>query len=108
MPTFASHQHQSPQRASSAVVLPRSALAAGRQPHPFHQLQRTIGNQAVLRLQAKLAIGPPADAFEQEADRVADHVMRTAAPQVQKYPARGRPSFLQARAPFFLWCRLLA
>lgn len=54
-------------------------------------LQRTIGNQAVGRLlkgtgfrgqgiglgvQAKLRIGQPNDVYEQEADRVADTVMR--------------------------------
>jgi hypothetical protein len=45
-------------------------------------LQRTIGNQAVQRLiknrtiQAKLKIGQPNDKYEQEADRVADKVMR--------------------------------
>ncbi|HEY9206912.1 MAG TPA: DUF4157 domain-containing protein [Candidatus Methanoperedens sp.] len=46
-------------------------------------LQRTIGNQAVQRLiktgalQAKLRIGQPGDIYEQEADRVAEQVMRT-------------------------------
>ena len=45
-------------------------------------LQRTIGNHAVQRLiksgtlQAKLKIGQPGDEYEQEADRVADAVMR--------------------------------
>jgi hypothetical protein len=45
-------------------------------------LQRTIGNQAVGRLlksgvlQAKLKIGQPKDVYEQEADRVAEQVMR--------------------------------
>jgi hypothetical protein len=45
-------------------------------------LQRTIGNQAVQRLiksgalQAKLNIGRPGDIYEQEADRVAEQVMR--------------------------------
>ena len=45
-------------------------------------LQRTIGNQAVQRLfksgviQAKLKIVQPNDIYEQEADRVADAVMR--------------------------------
>jgi hypothetical protein len=45
-------------------------------------LQRTIGNRAVTRLiqsgtlQAKLRVGPPNDIYEQEADRVADQVMR--------------------------------
>ena len=55
-------------------------------------LQRTIGNQAVARLiksgalQAKLAIGKPGDIYEQEADRVAEQVLRTAEPQVQRQP----------------------
>jgi hypothetical protein len=45
-------------------------------------LQRTVGNQAVEKLlksgfiQAKLTIGQPGDIYEQEADRVADQVMR--------------------------------
>jgi len=51
-------------------------------------LQRTIGNQAVQRLiksgalQAKLRIGQPGDKYEQEADRVADEVMRM--PEMQR------------------------
>ncbi len=59
-------------------------------------LQRTIGNQAVQRLlkvsgrrsavggyvQAKLRIGQPNDIYEQEADRVAEQVMRMPQPQV--------------------------
>ena len=50
-------------------------------------LQRTIGNQAVQRLiksgtlQTKLKIGQPGDRYEQEADRVADAVMRMPEPQ---------------------------
>lgn len=55
--------------------------------HPLLQLQRTIGNQAILRLlrsgrlQAKLTIGQPGDVYEQEADRVAEQVMRMPEPQ---------------------------
>jgi len=55
-------------------------------------LQRTIGNQAVQRLiksgalHAKLKIGQPGDMYEQEADRVADEVMRMPEPQVQRQP----------------------
>ena len=51
-------------------------------------LQRTAGNQAVLRLmrsgalQAKLRIGQPGDMYEQEADRVADAVIRMPEPGV--------------------------
>ncbi len=46
------------------------------------RLQRTIGNQAVQGLfnsgivHAKLRIGQPNDVYEQEADRVAEQVMR--------------------------------
>jgi uncharacterized protein DUF4157 len=53
-------------------------------------LQRIIGNQAVQRmirsgaLQAKLSIGQPGDVYEQEADRVADAVMRMPEPGVQR------------------------
>ena len=53
-------------------------------------LQRTVGNQAVQRmvrskaLQAKLRIGQPGDVYEQEADRVADAVMRMPEPGVQR------------------------
>ena len=53
-------------------------------------LQRTAGNQAVQRLirsgtlQAKLSIGQPGDIYEQEADRVADAVMRMPEPGVHR------------------------
>jgi hypothetical protein len=51
-------------------------------------LQRTIGNKVVERLiesgalQAKLRIGAPGDVYEQEADRVAEQVMRMPEPEV--------------------------
>jgi hypothetical protein len=50
--------------------------------HPLLALQRSIGNQAVRRLirspyiQTKLKVSTPGDQFEQEADHVADTVMR--------------------------------
>ena len=55
-------------------------------------LQRTIGNQAVQRLlksgalQAKLAVSQAGDIYEQEADRVAEQVMRMPEPMVQSQP----------------------
>jgi hypothetical protein len=53
--------------------------------HPLLQLQRQIGNQAVSRLiQAKLKVGKPNDTYEQEADRVADTVMRMPDSQVHR------------------------
>ncbi|MBE9572212.1 MAG: DUF4157 domain-containing protein, partial [Proteobacteria bacterium] len=51
-------------------------------------LQQTHGNRYVQRvvagIQAKLKIGQPGDIYEQEADRVADAVMRMPEPQVQR------------------------
>lgn len=53
-------------------------------------IQKTAGNQAIQRLmksdclQAKLRVGQPGDKYEQEADRVADAVMRMPEPQVQR------------------------
>jgi hypothetical protein len=50
-------------------------------------LQRTAGNQAIQKLvksgvlQAKLRVGQPNDIYEQEADRVAEQVMRMPEPQ---------------------------
>lgn len=58
------------------------APSAGPSLHPVLQLQQQAGNQAVQELlrrnliQAKLTISNPGDPEEQEADRVADHVMR--------------------------------
>ena len=68
-------------------------------------LQRTAGNQAVQRLiksgalQAKLRIGQPGDVYEQEADRVADAVMRMPEPGVQRQvePEEEEEETLQAK-----------
>lgn len=60
---------------------------------PLAHLHSTYGNQAVLRMlsrtppvtQTKLTVNQPGDQYEQEADRVADHVMRmTAPPAIQR------------------------
>ncbi len=57
------------------------------------QVQRTYGNQAVLRMLShapgapalqKLAVGEPHDHYEQEADKAADVVMRMAEPGLQR------------------------
>jgi len=49
-------------------------------------LQRTHGNRYVQRvmagIQAKLKVGQPGDVYEQEADRVAEHVIRMPEPEV--------------------------
>ena len=58
-------------------------------------LQRTVGNQAVLRLlsrpapaiQPKLTVNQPGDRYEQEADRVAEQVMRMPDPDSDERPS---------------------
>lgn len=60
-----------------------SSLARPRSPEApaTIQLQRALGNRATAHwLQAKLRIGPAHDALEQEADRVADHVIDASGP----------------------------
>ena len=60
----------------SAVAAPGLARSAD-----ILALQRTMGNRAVTRLiQAKLTVGPAGDQYEQEADQVAEQVMRMPAP----------------------------
>ena len=66
-------------------------------------LQRTIGNRAVQRLfksgviQAKLKIGAPNNIYEQEADRVADAVMRMPEPQVRRQPEEEEEDLIQTK-----------
>jgi hypothetical protein len=68
-----------PQPTSQTVSQP--ALSQLGDVHSLLQLQRLIGNRAVGRLiQAKLTVGEANDAYEQEADRVAQQVMSMAAP----------------------------
>jgi hypothetical protein len=58
----------------SAIRPQRSTVQS---PHPILQLQQAVGNRAVGRfLQAKLLVSQPGDTYEQEADRVADEVLR--------------------------------
>lgn len=65
-----------------ARLAPRSGAAQLRR--KVAGLHRTVGNQAVLRMlsrltpaiQAKLTVNQPGDQYEQEADRVAEQVMR--------------------------------
>lgn len=55
-------------------------------------LQHTIGNRALYRLfkagvlQPKLKVGRQNDPYEQEADRVADHVMSMTESAIQREP----------------------
>ena len=71
------HLHRLPARLSSSR-------------NPLLELQHSVGNQAIQRLtsspfiQTKLQVSTPEDESEQEADRVADTVMRMPEPTVSK------------------------
>lgn len=53
----------------------------------FPKSKTTVGlNSQALPIQAKLKIGQPNDKYEQEADRVADQVMRMPDPKLQRQP----------------------
>jgi hypothetical protein len=66
-------------------------------------LQQTHGNRYVQRvvagIQAKLKVGQPGDVYEQEADRVADAVMRMPDPRVQRQvePEEEKEETLQSK-----------
>ncbi|MGB9940943.1 eCIS core domain-containing protein [Methanosarcina sp.] len=70
------------QKCSNSCKQDTSYSSSGAPASRILQLQRTAGNQAVQRLikskalQAKLTIGQPGDIYEQEADQVAEQVMR--------------------------------
>lgn len=72
------HQEQPPSE--------KGAMAQERQPlSTLLQLQQRIGNRAVGRLlQTRLEISQPGDAYEQEAERVSDQVMRMADPSAMQ------------------------
>ena len=78
-----SHLPQSRDRTESAEKSqPLRSLALSAEGSPILELQRAVGNIAVgclfqkSFLQRKLRIGPPGDAYERDADRVADQIMR--------------------------------
>lgn len=67
---------------SDAAQKSWTSSVAARQPTPvLSRLQHTLGNRSVGRvIQAKLNVSRPGDTYEQEADRVADQVMRMPEP----------------------------
>ena len=73
------------ERLTTNVPQPDQRLATPAAPlraQPLTQIRRALGNRAFGQaIQAKLTISRPGDEYEQEADRVADQVMRMPAPQ---------------------------
>lgn len=64
-----------------------ATTASTRLAHDFSQVP--IHSEARAKIQPKLTINTPQDIYEQEADRVADQVMRMPEPQPQRACARG-------------------
>jgi Domain of unknown function (DUF4157) len=72
---------QSDRQSDRAIDSPRATVGMSIElpvaTHPMLKLQRQVGNRAVARqIQTKLTVGKPNDTYEQEADRVANTVMR--------------------------------
>ena len=71
-----------------SIATQLSDMSAGRHAPVLLALQQTHGNRYVQRvvtgIQAKLKVGQLGDVYEQEADRVANEVMRMPEPEVQR------------------------
>ena len=71
-----------------SIATELSGMPTGGRAPALLALQQTHGNRYVQRavagIQAKLVVGQPGDIYEQEADRVADEVMRMPEPHVQR------------------------
>jgi len=64
-----------------------SALSAPNNPNPGHNFGRVFAFPSARGIiQRKLTIGESDDIYEQEADRVADRVMRMPEPVIQRKP----------------------
>jgi Domain of unknown function (DUF4157) len=69
----------------------------------FRQLQSAIGNRAIIRslpqsraaIQTKLTVNRPGDRYEEEADHIADHVMRMPSPEVAPVVSTAAVSSIQ-------------
>jgi hypothetical protein len=84
---------------SSRIIHTTPKLADETHPlHPLLHLQQSLGNQAIGRLlQTKLKVNHPGDEYEQEADRVADAVMRMPGPQIQRQAAEEEEEPVQTK-----------
>ncbi len=96
----ASRQVSKPQRTHSQRSTARttSPVASASVLPPIHRLQRAVGNRGMGRflssglIQTKFTVNRPGDRFEQEADRVADAVMRMPESQIADRTAVAAPA----------------
>ena len=73
-------QYKRPNRIFRKTAIPPYRSGGDVQRAAVSQILRSTG------IQAKLTVGAPDDAYEQEADRVADAVMRMPQPEIQRSP----------------------
>ena len=119
MRTFAEQQKRLQLKQSTNLTASNTpSSGSGHEAHSLLQLQHTIGNQAVLRLaqdnnripghasapvaiQPKLSVNTPGDGYEQEADHIAEQVMRMPGPQLQRVQTKqvGTGSAAQTTVP---------
>lgn len=90
-------QRTSEQSNQQQKLVTARPISLDRSVHDFGRVQ--IYPQAPVKLQAKLAVNAPGDACEQEADRIAEQVVRGAGPE-QPSAVRGhyRPAPMEASA----------
>ena len=99
MKTFCSKE----KKRLSAVTTPAARKMAAR-PEGRRQagaVRQILGHP---RIQAKLTVSPPNDAYEQEADRVADAVMRMPEEALSRQPLEEEEELLQTKPDIFDGC----
>ena len=81
-------RHDGTAPSAESIATQMSGIHTSQRAPALLALQQTHGNRYVQRvvagIQAKLTVGQPGDKYEQEVDRVADAVLRTAKPAVQR------------------------
>ena len=86
---------------SESIATQLSSMHTAQRATTLLALQQTHGNRYVQRvvsgIQAKLVVGQPGDKYEQEADRVADAVMRMPEPEVQRQVEPEEEELLQTK-----------
>lgn len=75
--------HTKSEAPTAIAIAPQQRLTGQR---GFSLPRTPTSRQFPLLIQPKLTVGPPGDKYEQEADRVADRIMRMPKPGVRSKP----------------------
>jgi hypothetical protein len=85
------NKETSSEQPGQSVLLRVATNPGAPSPGDILAIQGMIGNRGVSRMiQAKLSVGPANDHYEQEADNVADKIMRMPDPQEEEEPIQGK------------------